>query len=121
MADGTDFSAIRELAGDIRKSRGQVGAQSAKVIRKLAADIEATAKTLAPVDTGNLKNSIGADITGDGRSGTMTAEIGPTAAYGIFVEYGTFKMSPQPFMNPAADKYEPVFLKAVELLTEDIL
>lgn len=58
-------------------------------LRRTAFAIEADAKVLAPVDTGNLMNSISTTIEGDGRTGKMAAEIGPTAEYGIWVEHGT--------------------------------
>ena len=65
-----------------------------------AARIEATAKSLAPKLTGALAASITTDPTKTG------AEIGPTVRYAPFVEYGTWKDAPQPFMGPAADAHE---------------
>ena len=34
----------------------------------------------------------------------MTAEIGPTAEYGLYQEFGTSVMAAQPFMGPAFDR-----------------
>jgi HK97 gp10 family phage protein len=65
-----------------------------------AARIEATAKNLAPKLTGALAASITTDPTKTG------AEIGPTVRYAPFVEYGTWKDPPQPFMGPAAERHE---------------
>lgn len=115
-----DASEFFGLAVKLERSSGQVGARVAAAVRKTAFDIEADAKALAPVDTGNLRGSISTDITGDGRFGTVEAEIGPTAEYGAFVEYGTSRMGPQPYMRPAADRREPSLSAALGQL-EDLL
>ena len=67
--------------------------------KEAAARIEATAKSLAPKVTGALAASITSDPTKTG------AEIGPTVRYAPFVEYGTWKDAPQPFMGPAAEAH----------------
>lgn len=48
--------------------------------------IEGTGRTLAPKDTGRLAGSITFAITGSGAD--LTSRIGPSVAYGIWVEYG---------------------------------
>lgn len=48
--------------------------------------IEGTARTLAPKDTGRLAGSITHTITGGGAN--LTARIGPSVAYGLYVEKG---------------------------------
>jgi HK97 gp10 family phage protein len=55
------------------------------------------AKANAPVLSGALRDSIGVDSSG------LTAEIGPTVDYASYVEWGTWKDAPQPFMEPAAE------------------
>lgn len=55
------------------------------VVKKIGFDTVAGAQGLVPVDTGNLKNSIGQDFDDDG----MGFEAGPTANYGADVEFGT--------------------------------
>lgn len=100
---GSGAGDLRALAADLERAPGRVGARAAQVIRSGAARITRDAKILAPVDTGNLRASIGADITGDGRTGSITAEIGPTADYGVYVELGTSRMAPQPYLFPAFD------------------
>lgn len=108
---------LRKLTADIAKAAATTGARAQLVVRKTAYDIERTAKNLVPVDTGNLKSSIGhSDARGVGRSGTLAIEIGPTANYGEYVEFGTGRMAPQPYMGPAADKHEPSFNEAMAQL-----
>lgn len=99
-----DVSQARALASRFTSLSGRIGALGAAVLRKTAADIEADAKALAPVDTGALRSSISTTITGDGRGGSMTAEIGPTVEYGIYQEYGTSEQPGQPYMGPAYDR-----------------
>lgn len=92
-----DTSELRKLAADLEAGSASVEERAPLAVRKVALDIEAAAKAAAPVDTGNLKNSISSDIDG------LSAEIGPTAEYGMYVEYGTSRMRPQPYMGPAVD------------------
>jgi HK97 gp10 family phage protein len=109
--------ALRKLSADIAKAAKTTGARAQAVVRKTAIDIEGTAKQIAPVDTGNLKGSIGhSDLRTVGRSGSLVVEIGPTASYGVFLEQGTSRMAPQPFMGPAADRHTPGFHQAMAQL-----
>jgi HK97 gp10 family phage protein len=104
MGLNIDLTDARAVASRIGTSGGRIGAAASAALRKTALDIEADAKQLAPVDTGNLRNSISSDITGDGRHGAMSAEIGPTAEYGVYQEYGTSTQPGQPFLSPAYDR-----------------
>lgn len=114
-----DASDLRKFATDLTKapSRAQAAARSA--VAKTAADISRDAKILAPVDTGNLRNSIGYDLRHE-RDGSE-AEIGPTANYGIYLEYGTSVMAAQPYLGPAFDRRIPGFEKAMEQLGGDAI
>ena len=112
---------LRALAADLTAAGRQVGNRARTVIRKTALDIEGTAKQLAPVDTGNLKNSIGHSDLRIGNSGQLVAEIGPTANYGYFVEAGTSRTPPQAYMGPAADRHAPSFEAAMAALGAEAL
>lgn len=108
-----DLSELRAVGARVAGSGGRIGAVSAAVLRKTAYDIEADAKALAPVDTGALRSSISTSISGDGRNGAMTAEIGPTVEYGVYQEYGTSTQPGTPFMGPAYDRRIPAFTEAL--------
>jgi HK97 gp10 family phage protein len=108
-----DVSEVRALGSRLQTAGGRVGSLASTALRKTAYDIEADAKILAPVDTGNLRNSISTTISGDGRFGTMTAEIGPTAEYGIYQEFGTSTQPGTPFMGPAFDRRVPGYTSAL--------
>lgn len=128
-----DTSEVRRLTLDLSKAPARIRAMAPQAIKKTLFDIEADAKVGAPVDTGNLENTIGTDVDADGLGGV----VGPTADYGDDVEYGTqphvirprdpggvlafpggggtvFARSvnhpgtaPQPYMGPAFDRNAP--------------
>lgn len=107
-----DASELLALSADLGKASYEVTRKAQQVVAKAAHDIEGDGKRLAPVDTGALRNSIGTRISGGG----LTAEIGPTVDYAVFVEYGTRRMAPRAFMGPALDRHSGAFVQAVEQL-----
>lgn len=79
-----------------------------QAVAKAAADVEANAKTDAPIDTGWLRNSIG--MLQRGEADWM---VGVGASYGRYVEFGTYKVPARPFLMPAFEKTIPVLKKAL--------
>ena len=61
-----------------------------------------------PVDTGRLRNSI---FFSPSSSGYENYIVSDGVVYGVFVEYGTGKMSMQPFMRPAFDQVKNIWVK----------
>ena len=117
---GLENSQVRRFAADIARAQATTGKLAQMVVRKTARDIVKDAKLLAPVDTGNLRASIGhSDLRSVGRSGDLSVEIGPTASYGVFLELGTSRMPAQPFMGPAADRNEGPFAQALAQIAEE--
>ena len=89
-------------------------------IKAIGFSVEALAKMKAPVDLGNLRNSI-YTATEDNNSMPEVADldreqlpnpkngsvfIGPSVEYGIYQELGTRIMEAQPFMIPALREIE---------------
>ena len=109
-----DVSEMRQLAKDLRTAAATSTKRASVAVRKALFDIERLAKMRVPVRTGNLRNSIGTDIDAGGLGGV----VGPTAAYGGFVEFGTSKMGAQPYMNPAADAVIPKLQAALKGLAK---
>lgn len=70
---------------------GQVATTAAT--NTLGEDVATDARTLAPVDTGALRDSIHAE------PGKVVVEV----PYAAFVEYGTSDTPAQPYLRPAAD------------------
>lgn len=116
--DATDL--IR-LGAELKAGSGRIGARTAAALRKAGHDIERLAKEHAPVDTGTLRSSISTQVAGDGRSGSMTVAVGDHTDYGLFVELGTSRMGPQPFMGPAFDAVVPSLSEVLESAVEDAL
>lgn len=101
-----DASDILRFAEDLGKG-GPAIVKEARVAVELATlGTEADAKVFAPVDTGNLRNSIFSTFRG------LVGETGPSAEYGEFVEGGTSRMAPQPYMGPATARHAPLFHEA---------
>jgi HK97 gp10 family phage protein len=117
MADGIEFdlSDLNRLAVDLGKVPAKMVPMARAVLEKSSADIERDGKIFAPVDTGNLRNSISRDLKG------LTAEIGPTANYGAHVEYGTSRQGPAAYMGPAFDRHAGLFVEALGQITEKLL
>ena len=109
-----EIDGSRQLVADLARESGQVGSRAAMVVRKTANDLAATGQHLVPVDTGATKSSIGVDLEGDGRFGSMSADIGPTTEYAPHLEYGTVHTAPHAFMGPALDRHTPAFIQALE-------
>lgn len=110
-----DFDQWNRYTVDLGKAQGSVVRNVNLLLRKTAFDIERDAKIFAPVDTGNLMNSISTTVMG------LTAEIGPTASYGVFVELGTSIMAPAAFLGPAFDRHAHLFETAVGIIGERAL
>jgi HK97 gp10 family phage protein len=114
-----DPSEFNNLAVSFEQGAQSVGPLAQQVVRKTALDIEGDAKRFAPVDTGNLRNSIGhSDLRSVGQSGALEARIGPTANYGHYVEFGTSRMGPAAYMGPALDRHAGPFEQAMNQLAE---
>lgn len=77
---------------------------SAKVERALTAigmTCESHAKDICPVDTGRLRNS----ITNAVEMGEQAVYIGTNVEYAGYVELGTSRMKPRPYLKPAVVNY----------------
>ncbi|HET7398992.1 MAG TPA: HK97-gp10 family putative phage morphogenesis protein [Intrasporangium sp.] len=106
-----DLSELNSLTVDLGKAGEKALPLARRVIQKSAADIKRDAQVFAPVDTGNLRSSIGYET--HELASAVTAEIGPTASYGHFVEFGTSRMGPHAYMGPALDRNGYSFEKAM--------
>jgi HK97 gp10 family phage protein len=85
--------------------------EASQVVRKTTLDVEAGAKRLAPVDTGLLRNSIQSLMEGD-----LTGVVFTNTEYASHVEYGTHKMSAQPFLTPALEAERYAFIRGLQTI-----
>jgi HK97 gp10 family phage protein len=84
----------------------KVKPNSAKIVAQATAKVEAVAKTLAPVDTGALRNSLNSEqIT------PVLWKVQDGVTYGIYQELGTYKMAAQPFLIPAVENVSAEYIE----------
>lgn len=114
-----NISSLEVIAADFRRAGPRAVARAKIVLKKTALDIERNAKAIAPVDTGNLKNSIGHSDMRLLSGSNMAVEIGPTANYGGYVEHGTSRMAPQAYMGPSLDRFAGPFEQAMAQVGEE--
>lgn len=82
-----------------------IGKAKAAALEEMGLVAEGYAKRECPVDTGRLRNSITHTVD----TGDEAAVIGTDVEYAIFVEKGTSKMKPEPFLTPAATQHGSVY------------
>lgn len=116
-----EMAELNSLVVDLAAGGARIGAGAAAAVRKTTLDTQRTAQAFVPVDTGNLKNTIGSDFEGDGGSGTIEGVTGPTADYGAHVEFGTVRMAPHAYMGPAMDRHAPELEAALGQLADRLL
>lgn len=71
---------------------------------------ESYAKQYCPVDTGRLRNSISHAVS----ESEQAAVIGTNVEYAPYVELGTSRQKPQPYLEPAATEHLDEYQKIVE-------
>ena len=81
---------------------------------KATLDTQRVARERAPVDTGYLRSSIAATIDPGSGSGLIVGEVTVGAEYAAYVENGTSRQRPQPFMRPAFEQARDVWVQMIE-------
>lgn len=110
-----DATQLNALVVDLGAATPRMREQAARLTVQTALDIEGSGKEFAPIRTGNLMRSIHTEI-GDGG---LSAEIGTDVEYAPFVEYGTSRMAPQPYMRPAFDRHAPEYVAGMQNIAGD--
>lgn len=108
---------LGRLAVDLGNRAVGIDSRVALVVRKAGLDVERYAKQYAAVDTGFMRSSIHTSFRAEGFR-LYEAETIADAYYSAFVEDGTSRMAPQPFMRPALDRVEPGFIAALEAIAD---
>lgn len=84
--------ALRDLlAGD--------DGDGARTLLLAGVEIERRAKELCPVDTGRLRSSITRELSRDGEG--LVMRVGTNVVYAPYVELGTSRVKPRPFLRAA--------------------
>jgi HK97 gp10 family phage protein len=98
---------VQQWMGELVRETQKVNAEASMIVRGAAFLCQRRAIQNAPVDTGFLRNSITVgDIYGGSlQPGALSAQVGPEAEYGGWVESGTSRNpNPQPYLIPAAEE-----------------
>jgi len=106
---------IRRFERDVEVGSQEATKQVRNTVRKSTFATEAGGKVRAAVLTGFMRNSITSDFIGSNRD-IAVGTTGPEAEYSPYVELGTSRQAPQPFMGPAADEEEPNFYAALDAI-----
>lgn len=113
------ISSLELVAASFRAAGPVAIAKSKIVLKKTALDIERNAKAIAPVDFGNLKDSIGHSDLRTLSATNLAVEVGPTVNYGGYVEFGTSRQAPQAYMGPSLDRFSGPFTQAMTMIGEE--
>lgn len=102
---------FHRLASWLGQQADGVGVRMGVATQKTVQDTVNLARSMAPVDTGNLRAGIhgNTEVGPHSVSGMVTA----SADYAVYVEHGTSRMAPQPFIRPAQEATTPAWLKAI--------
>lgn len=93
-----DTSALDRLTAELER-------RADRIIASTAFDIEVEAKKRSPLDTGALRSSIMAEA-----KARLLWWVHDGVEYGIYQEYGTYKIAAHPFMFPAVEKSRAKFV-----------
>lgn len=86
---------ITDNSGEFLKALPE---QIEQALTSIGLTAESYAKRDCPVDTGRLRNSIANAVRVDEKA----VYIGTNVEYAAFVELGTSRMKPRPYLKPAA-------------------
>lgn len=111
VVDGVD-ALVREFAHKATTIHPEAGATVVEIAGRAAQEMRDT----VAVDEGDVHDSITADDTPTPTPAGVYAEAGPEHFVARFLENGTVKMSPRPFVGPVADRMVTELGDALEQL-----
>ncbi|AUV70959.1 hypothetical protein C1940_00080 [Lactiplantibacillus plantarum subsp. plantarum] len=107
------FKGIKDLFDDLNISQEKAVEYSKAAMKSSLSRAVERSQREARVDTGYMRRNIIADPVEEAH-GVVTGRYVARAVYSSFNEYGTYKMSAQPFMRPGVKAETPFFYKAVK-------
>lgn len=96
-----DVGGVDEFVAALQKFDKELQEQVRAWLYDWAQRLAAEAARNAPVRTGYLQSTVFAMVK------DWVAQVGATAAYSYFVEFGTRYMMARPFLYPAVEKFLP--------------
>jgi len=107
-----DMSEVADLAAELAAVPARVVRLSSSTMTRIAGKLRDEAKAAAPVDTGELRDSI--EIQG----GEGYRIVRATAGHAYYVEFGTGDTAPQPYLWPAAGRAGVAMSEAFEQISD---
>lgn len=101
-----------ELVKALAKFPDDAAEVMASSVMQGALIVQDDAKVRCPVDTGTLKRSIHSEFE-EQTPNSASAVVGTDVEYGKYVEFGTSRMSAQPYLRPAVDENREAIEKAI--------
>lgn len=111
MARVVKIKGLGDLRRNLAALQRQVDRGSVKAVRSEGENGALMMRTFAPVDTGELQDSIDVEFS----RGGMEAQIGPRddVEHALPVEYGTSRMGAQPYATPTAESVRRTFARTL--------
>lgn len=112
----TGIGQLDALASELRAAGSKAAVEMQTAVINAGRRVEDEARRRVPVRTGDLWRSIGfGQVSMDAGSAYVEVKAGDNQVdYEGYVEYGTSRMAPQPYMIPALDVVEPSLEADVE-------
>lgn len=112
-----DTGQLALLVGQLARVGALAEAGGRAIVRTGGQRAYSEARQRVPVRTGHLRSTIYLREDPDGRG----FELGATAEYAGFVEFGTVRMPPRPFIGPAFDQAEQISMFALNAMLNRLL
>lgn len=97
-----------KLIDNSAQIKGMMEQAKARALEAIGLQAEGYAKKKCPKDTGRLQNSISHATDKD------SVYIGTNVEYAPYVELGTKRMDPRPYLKPAATEHSDEYRSIVE-------
>jgi len=106
-----DASQVDGLVADLERAERRVTVAAATEVQLVGGKVTESARRRVPKDSGDLAAAIEmSGLHGEPVTPTTThVEVGPAGSdvfYGRFLEDGTIKMAPRPYLTPALTEHE---------------
>src|SRR5690606_11019204 len=110
---GFDVDGLDAVVTEFTLRAAKVSPEAGKVAVEYAGKAAQLMRDKVPIGSGETLGSISADSSPTVSMGGGYAAAGPEWFVARFLEYGTVKMSPRPFVAPAADQILGPFAEAL--------
>lgn len=111
MADvNVEWSGLDSLIEQLGTTAAATIEAAASAMKLTTGQVQATAKQVAPKRTGYMANNISVEPVKKTAT-SVTGTVDAKADYSSFVEFGTYKMSAEPFIRPAVSAAQSFFIK----------